>query len=628
MKKNLILILFTLLIIGAKASEYRTLQYRHLEDSLCKGWHTCYNSSQTTFVHLPDGFSINVCLAMKEQGYFADEIFKSSHSLRSGEMVFPGLRSDDGSYTSLRFRYKGRELLIESAADGNAELILITPVQLSPDKTYKDNFIVLQPGFLYGNNGTISKDGSLIRAKSADYSYIVGATSKPISADYINSTSINLSLSLEDTLGIYVGEKRTLQEIKDKIHSSKERLENEHHRKYGDMTESFIPMQTILAWNTIYDAKNKRMISPVTRCWNYSWGGYILFDWDTYFASYMFSLYNKGLAFSNAIAITKAITPDGFIPNFESSGLNESSWDRSQPPVGSEIILRIYKHYPEKWFLEEVYDELLTWNRWWISNRMINGYLAWGSYGKNNGKEYSAGLQGAKFESGLDNSPMYDSIPMNKDTHTMELADVGLNSMYVMDCNALAEIATILGKKQDVRELKERAKEFSKKVQELWDEKSGMFLNRRTDNGSFSHRISPTNFYPMLAGICSQKQAERMIKDYYFNPEYFHGEYVMPSISRNDPGFGDNNYWRGRIWAPMNFLVYLGMQKYDVKDAREDLIARSKALLMKSWKENGGIFENYNSQTGVGNDVYNADNFYHWGALLTFIEFMEKGYIK
>ena len=67
------------------------------------------------------------------------------------------------------------------------------------------------------------------------------------------------------------------------------------------------------------------------------------------------------------------------------------------------------------------------------------------------------------------------------------------------------------------------------------------------------------------------------------------------------------------------------MQRYDVKEARQDLINRSKALLMKNWQANSGIFENYNSRTGQGDDVHNADGFYHWGALLTFMEFLENG---
>jgi len=123
-----------------------------------------------------------------------------------------------------------------------------------------------------------------------------------------------------------------------------------------------------------------------------------------------------------------------------------------------------------------------------------------------------------------------------------------------------------------------------------------------------------------------QKQARRMIDEHYFNPEEFYGTYVIPSTPRNDSAFKDNDYWRGRIWGPMNFLVYLGMRNYDLKDARMDLINKSKDLLIKNWRENGGIFENYNSITGAGNDVKNADGFYRWGTLLTF-EFIEKGYM-
>src|SRR5690606_18415075 len=109
-----------------------------------------------------------------------------------------------------------------------------------------------------------------------------------------------------------------------------------------------------------------------------NWGGFVMFDWDTYFASYMYSLFNKELAYANAIEITKAITPDGFIPNYQSP-YGQTSFDRSQPPIGSRIIMEIYKKYKDKWLLEEVYQELLTWNRWWPKNRDRNGFLCWGS---------------------------------------------------------------------------------------------------------------------------------------------------------------------------------------------------------------------------------------------------------
>ena len=93
----------------------------------------------------------------------------------------------------------------------------------------------------------------------------------------------------------------------------------------------------------------------------------------------------------------------------------------------------------------------------------------------------------------------------------LELADVGLMSYYVMDCEALATIANILGKRKEADELIKRGNYYRKNLSQLWDEKAGIYKNKRTDTGKFSERISPNNFYPMLAKVPTQAMAERMV---------------------------------------------------------------------------------------------------------------------
>jgi putative isomerase len=101
----------------------------------------------------------------------------------------------------------------------------------------------------------------------------------------------------------------------------------------------------------------------------------------------------------------------------------------------------------------------------------------------------------------------------------------------------------------------------------------------------------------------------------------------MPSISRDDPGYADQMYWRGRIWAPMNFLVYLGLRNYPLDKARRDLVEKSRALLLKEWREKGHVHENYNADTGEGCDKSaSSDALYHWGGLLGFIALIEEGF--
>jgi glycogen debranching enzyme len=115
-----------------------------------------------------------------------------------------------------------------------------------------------------------------------------------------------------------------------------------------------------------------------------------------------------------------------------------------------------------------------------------------------------------------------------------------------------------------------------------------------------------------------------MIERHLLNPDEFWGEWVIPSIARNDPAFHDQDYWRGRIWGPMNYLVYLGLRNYSDAVTRSTFAEKSYALFLKEWKENGHVHENYNAIAGTGDDVSSSDRFYHWGALLGYVEYMDQ----
>ena len=98
---------------------------------------------------------------------------------------------------------------------------------------------------------------------------------------------------------------------------------------------------------------------------------------------------------------------------------------------------------------------------------------------------------------------MYDGVPFNPLTNQLEMADVGLNALYVADCHALAEIARRLGKTADQDELLARGDQYAAALGTLWDDKSGMYLNKRTDAGEFLSKLSPTNFYPLIAKVAT-----------------------------------------------------------------------------------------------------------------------------
>ena len=598
-------------------------EYTALKRQLARGWNTWDTRSVLTHALLPEGVALRLQVHDRGTGKTLENALQGGQGKEDAEIRL-GSHAYDGSYTELALKWLGIALRVQSAAVDSDQVFLVTPLEGGGHGA-----ILVRPEMQFGKPGMFSIEKDRIEAKTPGKTVPIFVAGKNTGGEP-GAKAEYLTVLLDEPIGISTGTRRTVEEIRKAVEAAK-RIFEQRRQQFGELADLYDAQQTALGWNVIYEPTRERVIAPVSRRWSVGWGGYVLFCWDTYFSAYMFSLDSKELAYANAIEITKEITDTGFVPNFASA--NGKSLDRSQPPVGSLVIREIYRKHREKWFLREVFDELLRWNRWWESNRVTDGFLCWGSnpYGdverqRRESPDVNA-RQGAAFESGLDNSPMYDDIPFDTERHQLKLADVGLTAMYVMDCDALADIADELDRKADSRELRARAEKYRKNLAGLWSEKGGVYLNKRLDTAEFSNVLSPTVFYPLLAKAPTREQAERMIKEHFYNPAEFWGEWIIPTATRNHTAYKDNDYWRGRIWAPLNFLVYMGMRNYPVEQARQDLVAKSAKLLRKSWLEHGYVCENYNADTGVGDDVQSSDRFYHWGALLGFISFIEKGYV-
>jgi putative isomerase len=601
-------------ILSSANSQPNAGTYAVLQKRLAYGWNTWSYGSMLTQVLLPEGLAMKVNFRNSSIGtpydpnYFLEDI-----TVDKSGMVRPIAHTFDGSYSELIIdNWYGNSIRIQSAAKGRDIVILVTPIVQSAHVYYD---VELQTGMMWNREGNIQRVGEIISATIGTEQHIIRSTQKNIESFHAY-TSPYFSVSGDTTVGFYTGNKMTVSEVVSIVANAKDDY-NKYARKFGDKAEAFQGIESVLGWNTLYDAENNRVITPVTRGWNEAWRGYVLFEWDTYFAALLFSLDNKDLAYSAAISVTK-LNKGGSVGFTQMPGGKMS--EQSQPPVGSMVCWLLYEKFQEKWFLEEVYDKLLSWNRWWLTNRMNKGFLTWGAPWRN-AKKLDVVL-----ESGLDNSPMYEDIEVNSfgEKTLMNLADVGLNSLYTADCKYLSKIAGVLGRTKDENELLKRTKEFGALIDNLWDDQSGMYLNRFLDRPEFSYRLSPTLFYPMIAGVPSAEKASRMLKEHYYNPKEFYGTYIIPSISRNDKSF-NNDYWRGAIWGPMNYLVYLGLKNYDKKAASE-LADKSYEMYSQAWKNHHYVFENINSVKGVSveDNKLNADPYYHWGALMGLMKFTEE----
>ena len=378
-----------------------------------------------------------------------------------------------------------------------------------------------------------------------------------------------------------------------------------------------------LCWNTVYDLPTKRFMTPVARSWCTGYfGSYILFCWDSFFGGLLYSAYDENLAYLQIYNILDELNYRGMIANTNCQ--IRKSYDRSHPPVGSFCCYKLYQKYENIEFLKNIFDRLYTWNRWWILARVKGelGLLSLGSdYSENSdilkrAKELQPDvvgeLKGAKFESGMDNGTLYDEASYDKIKGIMELYDVGINSLFAMDCEYLAKIADILNKTEEYEILMYDYNRFKELINtHLWCEDEQIYLNKDF-KGNFSKRMSSPNFYPLIAGVATEENARNMVEKHLLNEDEFWGEFIIPNTSKKEREYCDDKYWRGKIWPPTNYLVYQGLVRYDLY--KNEFFNKSRNMLVKGLDEFGRFGENYNSQTGEPTDTPH----YFWSGLLGF----------
>ena len=95
----------------------------------------------------------------------------------------------------------------------------------------------------------------------------------------------------------------------------------------------------------------------------------------------------------------------------------------------------------------------------------------------------------------------------------------------------------------------------------------------------------------------------------------FWGQYVCPCLTRDDMYFPQQQYWRGDIWPPANYLIFQGLKNYASADLQRDFARKSVALFMLNWNQYGYSCENFYTTTGAGG----GDPHLTWGPLMCLI---------
>jgi putative isomerase len=386
----------------------------------------------------------------------------------------------------------------------------------------------------------------------------------------------------------------------------------------GPFAGALDAVRDVIGWNTVWDPVNRRAYTSLSRNWvAQKFGGFGVWLDDIFYHSLMAGAFDGDVARENLETVLAGAQPAGNLPCLLTG--NDAWIDRSQPPIGAFIVWMLYLRLRDRGLLTLAYRRLRANHEWWWRSRDGNGdgLVEYGTSPVGGGL-YRGTKLAAKDESSMDNSPVHDEARLVPDKGTLDCADVGLNSLLALDGEMLALIARELGEGAEAETLDRRAADLRERIADrLWDESRHVFANRLW-SGRFVKSLAPTSFYPMIAGAARPEQAMAMVR-LLQDARKFGGTWLLPSVTRDDPAFDDNVYWRGRIWPPLNFLVWHGLRRYGFDREAKTLADNGWRLFQGEWRRHRRCPENFNSVTGAALDQPDTDSFYGWGALMPWL---------
>lgn len=301
-----------------------------------------------------------------------------------------------------------------------------------------------------------------------------------------------------------------------------------------------------------------------------------VWSWDAYFHALAYRHIDPRLAQDQLRILIDHQREDGMLPDavHDEGVVTHLDFpveaDVTKPPLIAWAAWKLHQLNPDVEFLQEIYEPLVRWHRWWFEKNDQN----------HNGLcEYTH-----PFSSGLDDSPLWDE--------GMPVESPDLNTYLCIQCEALGRIAQAIGEHADAVLWAGLADTLAQRLLDiLWDEQAGLFWARR--NGQAVRVKTPFSLFPLITGRMPPAVLERLIA-HLLDERQFWTPYPVPTVARDDPKYQPTQMWRGPTWTNVNYLLIEGLRR----SGRPDLanLLREKTLAMIAQHED--IYEYYHPETG------------------------------
>ncbi len=226
----------------------------------------------------------------------------------------------------------------------------------------------------------------------------------------------------------------------------------------------------------------------------------------------------------------------------------------------------------------------------------------------------------------------WSDSPLKEKFNPAPMYSLDLSSLKLLAFDVLERIAALFDLPD--REKYGKAKTDMRAVinDTFWCEEEGLYINKYT-TGQWASAIGATSFYPLLAGAVDTPEKLSLIVNRLTDPKKFWGDYVIPTLSADDPEYGkaskpDNNgkrtppylEYRGSIVPYVNYIVYHGLKRYGLDELAAAVAQKSAALWAANESDN---VENYSVYLPKGKRARNDDYLSANGNMLALIGLQE-----
>jgi len=317
----------------------------------------------------------------------------------------------------------------------------------------------------------------------------------------------------------------------------------------------------------------------------------------------------QGAAAGSLLCLLDCADPDGRVHRAELP--HKAREAEPSKPVIAQYALRCTRVLGPEWAeRHRVYARVVAFQRW--QERHLAGlhglFLTWSS-----------------LQSGFDTDVLSAGFP----DRTIEGPDT--NAFMVLEYQALAELARLLGREGEADRWLESAATLRRRIEELlWNEELGHYVALRWEHGVGAPDaeivgtrdvdgvvrpfVSWTCLLPLYAGIPSPDRARRLV-EVLLRPEGFWGPVGVRTCPADDLYFqqsprvllfdfkkgrrGPVSNWSGPVWVLSTYYLAEGLARYGHQDEARALAVRTVRLLADDVASPGALHECWND-AGVG----------------------------